>query len=334
MGDRITIAMSVGDINGIGLEVILKSMRHPQMLKLCTPVLYGSGKVVAYHKNILSEIDYPIHNCQSVDQIRTDHLNIVNIWPDAVNIELGKATQISGQAALDSLDAAVTDLKAKKVDALVTAPISKHAMRLAGFPHVGHTEYLTQTDGASGALMLMVSREMKMGLVTAHIPLKAVSDQIHKELITKRIGQMERALKRDFSHTRPTLAVLGLNPHAGDDGLIGTEDQELVRPAIVEAKKAGSLVMGPFSADGFFGSGQYRKFDGILAMYHDQGLIPFKALSFGDGVNYSAGLSFVRTSPDHGTAFAIAGKNEADEGSMIQAIFRAVDIVRARRQAE
>lgn len=334
MSDRITIAMSVGDINGIGLEVILKSMRHPQMLKLCTPVVYGSGKVVAYHKNILEEINYPIHNCQSVDQIRTDHLNIVNIWQDAVNIELGKATQTSGQAALDSLDAAVNDLKDKKVDALVTAPISKHAMQLAGFPHVGHTEYLTQTDGASGALMLMVSREMKMGLVTAHTPLKSVTDQIHKDLITKRIGQMEDALKRDFAMTRPTIAVLGLNPHAGDGGLIGKEDDELVRPAIIEAKKGGSLVMGPFSADGFFGSGQYRKFDGILAMYHDQGLIPFKALSFGDGVNYSAGLSFVRTSPDHGTAFEIAGKNQANEGSMVQAIFRAIDIVRARREAE
>jgi 4-hydroxythreonine-4-phosphate dehydrogenase len=326
--------MSVGDINGIGLEVILKSMRHPQMLKLCTPVVYASGKVVAYHKNILEEINYPIHNCQSVDQIRTDHLNIVNIWQDAVNIELGKATQTSGQAALDSLDAAVNDLKDKKVDALVTAPISKHAMQLAGFPHVGHTEYLTQTDGASGALMLMVSREMKMGLVTAHTPLKSVTDQIHKDLITKRIAQMEDALKRDFAMTRPTIAVLGLNPHAGDGGLIGKEDDELVRPAIIEAKKGGSLVMGPFSADGFFGSGQYRKFDGILAMYHDQGLIPFKALSFGDGVNYSAGLSFVRTSPDHGTAFEIAGKNQANEGSMVQAIFRAIDIVRARREAE
>lgn len=334
MSDRITIAMSVGDINGIGLEVILKSMRHPQMLKICTPVVYASGKVVAYHKNILEEINYPIHNCQSVDQIRTDHLNIVNIWQDAVNIELGKATQTSGQAALDSLDAAVNDLKDKKVDALVTAPISKHAMQLAGFPHVGHTEYLTQTDGASGALMLMVSREMKMGLVTAHTPLKSVTDQIHKDLITKRIGQMEDALKRDFAMTRPTIAVLGLNPHAGDGGLIGKEDDELVRPAIIEAKKGGSLVMGPFSADGFFGSGQYRKFDGILAMYHDQGLIPFKALSFGDGVNYSAGLSFVRTSPDHGTAFEIAGKNQANEGSMVQAIFRAIDIVRARREAE
>lgn len=334
MSDRITIAMSVGDINGIGLEVILKSMRHPQMLKLCTPVVYASGKVVAYHKNILEEINYPIHNCQSVDQIRTDHLNIVNIWQDAVNIELGKATQTSGQAALDSLDAAVNDLKDKKVDALVTAPISKHAMQLAGFPHVGHTEYLTQTDGASGALMLMVSREMKMGLVTAHTPLKSVTEQIHKDLITKRIGQMEDALKRDFAMTRPTIAVLGLNPHAGDGGLIGKEDDELVRPAIIEAKKGGSLVMGPFSADGFFGSGQYRKFDGILAMYHDQGLIPFKALSFGDGVNYSAGLSFVRTSPDHGTAFEIAGKNQANEGSMVQAIFRAIDIVRARREAE
>ncbi len=334
MADRVTLAISVGDINGIGLEVILKSFRHPQMLKLCTPVVYASGKVVAYHKNILEEINYPIHNCQAVDQIRADHLNIVNIWQDAVNIELGKATQTSGQAALDSLDAAVNDLKDKKVDGLVTAPISKHAMQLAGFPHVGHTEYLTKTDGASGALMLMVSREMKMGLVTAHMPIKSVPDQIHKELITKRIGQMEDALKRDFAMTRPTIAVMGLNPHAGDGGLIGKEDDELVRPAIIEAKKAGSLVMGPFSADGFFGSGQYRKFDGILAMYHDQGLIPFKALSFGDGVNYSAGLSFVRTSPDHGTAFEIAGKNEANEGSMVQAIFRAIDIVRARQKAE
>ncbi|NBB88269.1 MAG: 4-hydroxythreonine-4-phosphate dehydrogenase PdxA [Bacteroidetes bacterium] len=331
MTDRIKIAMTVGDINGIGLEVILKSMRHPQMLKMCTPVVYGSGKIVAYHKNILTEIDYPIYNCQTVDQIREDHLNVVNIWQDAINIELGKATKISGQAALDSLDAAVTDLKENKVDALVTAPISKHAMQLSGFPHVGHTEYLSQADGAAGALMLMVSREMKMGLVTAHIPIRSVTEQIHKELITKRIGQLEETLKRDFSLTRPTIAVLGLNPHAGDEGLIGNEDDELVRPAIIEAKKAGSLVMGPFSADGFFGSGQYRKFDGILAMYHDQGLIPFKALSFGDGVNYTAGLSFVRTSPDHGTAFEIAGKDEAHEGSMIQAIFRAVDIVRSRQ---
>jgi 4-hydroxythreonine-4-phosphate dehydrogenase len=215
---------------------------------------------------------------------------------------------------------------------MVTAPISKHAMQLADFPHVGHTEYLTQVAGASGALMLMVSKQMKMGLVTAHIPLKSVSDQIHKDIITKRIGQMEKSLKRDFGLTRPTIAVLGLNPHAGDEGLIGKEDDELVRPAIIEAKKGGSLVMGPFSADGFFGSGQYRKFDGILAMYHDQGLIPFKALSFGDGVNFTAGLSFVRTSPDHGTAFEIAGKNQAHEGSMLQAVFRAVDIVRERKK--
>lgn len=332
MADRIKIGITVGDINGIGLEVVLKSLRHADMMKMCVPIIYGSGKVVAYHKNILEDVIFDVNNCRSVDQARPDVVNIVNIWQDNINIELGKATKISGQAALDSMDAAVKDLQAGALDAIVTAPISKHAMRMAGFPHVGHTEYLTQVDGASGALMLMVSRQMKMGLVTAHIPIKSVSDQIHKDIIIKRIGQMEKALKRDFGLTRPTIAVLGLNPHAGDEGLIGKEDDELVRPAVIEAKKGGSLVMGPFSADGFFGSGQYRKFDGILAMYHDQGLIPFKALSFGDGVNYTAGLSFVRTSPDHGTAFEIAGKNQAHEGSMLQAIFRAVDIVRERKK--
>ena len=236
--------------------------------------------------------------------------------------------------AFGSLEAAVKDLKEKKIDALVTAPISKQAMQMAGFEHVGHTEYLSQQDGDKEALMLMVSREMRVGLVTAHISLKDVAQKITKELIARRLDQFESSLKKDFGYEKPTIAVMGLNPHAGDEGLIGSEDQDIVRPAVIEAKKAGSLVMGPFSADGFFGSAQYKKFDGILAMYHDQGLIPFKALSFGEGVNFTAGLSFVRTSPDHGTAFELAGRNEADPRSMVQAIFRAIDIVRERNGRE
>lgn len=331
MGKPYKIGITIGDINGIGLEVTLKALKHEAIFKQCTPIIYGSGKMVSYHKNILEDESFEISNCNDAEQAREGKINIINLWKDSFNITLGKPTEVSGKVAYESMEAAVRDLKAKKIDALVTAPISKQAMQLGGFPHVGHTEYLTQADDAKEALMIMVSREMKVGLITGHVPLAEVAGKITKELIARRLDQFEKSLKKDFGYEKPTIAVMGLNPHAGDDGLIGKEDNEIIRPAVIEAKKAGSLVMGPYSADGFFGSGQYKKFDGILAMYHDQGLIPFKALSFGEGVNYTAGLSFVRTSPDHGTAFEIAGKNEADPRSMLQAIFRAVDIVTERK---
>jgi 4-hydroxythreonine-4-phosphate dehydrogenase len=326
------IGFTMGDINGIGLEVTLKALRHVKIFEYCIPIIYGSGKIVSYHKNILDDEAFDFNNCNQLNEVRPGRVNIINLWNESYNITLGKPTEASGQVALRSLEAAVNDLKEGSIHALVTAPISKQAMQMAGFPHVGHTEFLAQAAGAKEALMLMISRQMKLGLVTAHVPLMNVPALITKELVQKRISQFEKALKRDFGYERPTIAVMGLNPHAGDEGLIGTEDNDMIRPAIIEAKKSGSMVMGPFSADGFFGSGQYKKFDGILAMYHDQGLIPFKALSFGDGVNYSAGLNMVRTSPDHGTAFEIAGKNEADAGSMVQAIFTAIDIVKERQR--
>lgn len=331
-GKPYNIGITIGDINGIGLEVILKALRHEDIFKQCTPIIYGSGKMVSYHKNILEEESFDFNNCNDVSQIKEGRINIINLWKDSLNITLGKPTEVSGKVAFGSLEAAVKDLKEQKIDALVTAPISKQAMQMAGFPHVGHTEYLSKEDGMSDAMMIMVSREMKVGLVSGHIPLANVAGKITKQTIASRLAQFEKSLKQDFGYEKPTIAVMGLNPHAGDEGLIGKEDIEIIRPAVIEAKKAGSLVMGPFSADGFFGSAQYKKFDGILAMYHDQGLIPFKALSFGEGVNFTAGLSFVRTSPDHGTAFEIAGKNEADPRSILQAIFRAIDIVTERRK--
>lgn len=334
MGKPYLIGITIGDINGIGLEVILKAFRHEKIFNQCTPVIYGSGKMVSYHKNILEEEPSDFNNCDEASQAKPGVINIINLWKDSFNITLGMPTDVSGQVAFGSLKAAVQDLKENKIDALVTAPISKHAMQMAGFGHVGHTEYLSEEDEGREAMMIMVSREMKVGLVTGHIPLSEVAQKISKSLIAKRIAQFESSLKKDFGHEKPTIAVLGLNPHAGDEGLIGQEDLDIIRPAVIEAKKSGSLVMGPYSADGFFGSGQYKKFDGILAMYHDQGLIPFKALSFGEGVNFTAGLSFVRTSPDHGTAYELAGKNEADPRSMVQAIFRAVDIVGERKKTE
>lgn len=324
------IGISVGDINGIGLEVIIKSLLNQGMMDLCTPVLYGSSKVVSYHKNIVAS-EFQFQNIHSADKAPQGKVGIINCWQETINISLGQPTAESGQFAAISLEHAVRDLKDKKLDALVTAPINKHAMQLGGgFPFPGHTEYLTKTLGASESLMLMVSEELRVGLVTNHVPISEVAHQVTKDLILQKIALMYDTLRMDFGIERPTIAVLGLNPHAGDGGAIGEAEDKIIRPAIVESKKGGTMVMGPFSADGFFGSGQYRKFDGILAMYHDQGLIPFKLLSFGQGVNYTAGLPAIRTSPDHGTAYDLAGKNLADPASFRQALFLAIDIARAR----
>lgn len=324
------IGISIGDINGVGLEVILKTFQHEQLINICTPVIYGSSKVVSYHKNIVG-IDFQFHAIRGLDQLVDDRVNVVNCWQDNVNITLGKATDQGGKYAIESLEWAVRDLKDGMIDALVTAPINKEAMQMANFPYPGHTEYLTHELGGNQSVMMLVNDTLRVALVTNHLPLREVATKITKDLILQKINILYESLRMDFGIDRPTIAVLGLNPHAGDGGLLGKEEEQIIRPAVVESKKSGKLVMGPFPADGFFGSGQHRKYDAVLAMYHDQGLVAFKTLSFGQGVNYTAGLSAIRTSPDHGTAYDLAGKNEADPTSFRQALFLAIDVVRQRK---
>jgi 4-hydroxythreonine-4-phosphate dehydrogenase len=330
---RPKIGISIGDFNGIGLEVILKTLAIKEVRNRCIPIIYGSSKVVSYHKNIVSEAeDFPFHAVRDSQRPNPEKINVVNCWQDNVNITLGKPSEVSGQYAILSLEQAAKDLKEGYIDALVTAPVSKEALQMANFPFPGHTEYLTNTLGAKDSLMLMVHDELRVGLATNHLPVGQVADALTKELILSKLHIFNQTLKVDFGIDRPTIAVLALNPHAGDGGLIGNEEERLIRPAVVEAKKGGMMALGPFPADGFFGSGQFAKFDGILAMYHDQGLIPFKPLAFGGGINFTAGLSGIRTSPDHGTGFDIAGKNEADHTSFLHAVFLAIDLVRNRKE--
>lgn len=328
--NKIRIGISIGDVNGIGLEVILKTLSHPQILHLCTPIVYGSSKVVSYHKNIVGLEPLQFNIAASGDRIKKDKINVVNCWNDDINITLGKLSESSGKYAKISLEQAVIDLKNGYFDALVTAPINKKAMHQANFKFLGHTEYLANEFGAKESLMLMVNDNLRIGLVTNHIAIRDVSPALTKELIRTKLQLLHDSLKIDFNIERPTIALLGLNPHASDDGIIGDEEENVIRPVIIEAKKKGMLVLGPYPADGFFGSMQFSKFDGILAMYHDQGLIPFKSLSFGSGVNFTAGLDIIRTSPDHGTAYEIAGNNLADPSSFRKALFLAVDIARNR----
>ncbi len=328
---KVKLGISIGDINGIGLEVILKTLANKKILDYCLPIIYGSSKVVSYHKNIVGIEEFSFHGMRSGDSFKEEKINIMNCWTENVSITLGKASEHSGKYAYKSLDKAASDLQEGFIDAIVTAPINKGAMKEEDFPFPGHTEYLTQKWKSEESLMLMVNEDLRIGLVTNHLPIKNVSSAITKEKISKKLAILNDTLKIDFSIERPTIAVLGLNPHAGDSGVIGEEEEKIIRPAIIEAKKGGIMVMGPFPADGFFGSSTFKKYDAILAMYHDQGLIPFKALSFGNGVNYTAGLPYIRTSPDHGTAYEIAGKNMADPSSFRKALFMAVDIVRKRK---
>ncbi len=325
------VGISVGDINGIGLEVILKSLAQ-SMTEFCTPVIYCSSKIVAYHKNIVSTESFQFNSTSSAHRLRSDRINVVNCWQDDVNITLGKLNEAGGKYAGISLEQATNDLSEGLIDALVTAPINKKAMQLAGFGYPGHTEFLTARLKAKHSLMLMVNDTLRIGLATNHLPISEVAPAITKEQIALKLKLLHEALKVDFGIEKPTIAVLGLNPHAGDEGAIGNEEEQFIRPAIIEAKKKGMLTMGPFPADGFFGSGQYKKFDSILAMYHDQGLVPFKTLSFGSGVNFTAGLPFVRTSPDHGTGYDIAGTNSADHSSFLQALYLALDLSRNRKE--
>jgi len=329
--NKIKVGISIGDLNGIGIEVVLKALYHPSICDMCTPVIYGSKKVVDFHRKLTSVSDIPYKNIQHKEKIHIGKINVVNCWKEDLDIKLGEVNHTGGLYSQMSLDYAVTDLKNGYVDALVTAPIHKKAMNMSGFEFPGHTEYLTEEFGGGESLMLMVNEGLRIGLVTNHLPLGEVKAAITKKRIIEKMEIMNKTLRMDFGIEKPNIAVLGLNPHAGDDGVLGKEEIDIIRPAVLECKKKGMMAFGPFPADGFFGSDKFRKFDGILAMYHDQGLVPFKALSFGKGVNFTGGLNHVRTSPDHGTGMDIAGKDLANPGSFRQALFLAIDVARNRK---
>ncbi len=331
MQQKVRVGITIGDINGIGPEVIIKTLYNPSVQDHCIPVIYGSSKVVSYHKNVVKLNDFVFSSIQSAERLNYRKVNVLNCWEDTVNITLGKATTEGGQFAYIALDRAVRDLKDGLIDVLVTGPVNKHAMQMVNFPAPGHTEYLEKELGGK-SLMVMVSEEFRVALVTGHIPLGEVAENITHENVSNALTLFIDTLRVDFGIDKPKIAVLGLNPHASDEGLMGDEEEDILRPLVVEYKNAGHLVMGPYSSDGFFGSGLYGKFDGILAMYHDQGLIPFKALSFGQGVNYTAGLPFIRTSPDHGTAYDLVGTNSANEQSFRKSLYLAIDMYRARSE--
>ena len=327
--NKFKIGITQGDTNGIGWEIILKALADPRMTELFTPVVYGSPKAAAYYRNTVAEIEaFSFNPAASAAEARRGKANLVACGETA-DIAPGKPTPEAGRAAVEALCAAMRDLKAGHLDALVTAPFDKETVQADDFRYTGHTEYLAaELEGE--AMMILCSDVPRVGLVTKHIPVSEIARNITKERIVRDLGTLRRALIEDFGIVEPRIAVMALNPHAGDGGLLGREEQEIIRPAIVEAFSKGVLAFGPFAADGLFAGGGYAKYDGILAMYHDQGLAPFKSLS-PDGVNFTAGLSAVRTSPDHGTAFDIAGKDKADPQSMRNAIYAAIDIAEHRR---
>ena len=322
------IGISVGDTNGIGPEVIVKAFDNPAMLELCTPVIFASSRLISfYKKNLGSELTFV--GTDRADQIIPGKLNIVNLWDETPPITPGQENEQGGRAAFSSLEAAVDALKSGLIDALVSAPINKKNIQNEQFHFPGHTEYLADRLGGE-PLMFLVSERLKIAVATGHIAIEQVSRHITAELLQKRIEQMEHSLQRDFFVRKPRIAVLGLDPHNGDQGVIGTKDREVVAPTVARLFAQGHYVFGPYAADGFFASGAYAHFDATLAMYHDQGLIPFKTIAFEDGVNFTAGLPKVRTSPDHGTGYDIAGKGIADESSMRAAVYRAIDILQNR----
>jgi 4-hydroxythreonine-4-phosphate dehydrogenase len=326
----IRIGISIGDINGIGPEVVIKALNDVRILQDCSIVIYASTRVLSFHKKTLKDIDFQYQSIKDASQIDTKKINVINCWEEDAQIELGQKTESGGKYAFLSLEAATADLAANKIDVLVTAPISKETIQRTGFKFPGHTEYLADMSGVKEALMMMVSDNLRVALATSHISLKEVAEVLTKELIANKIHALNASLKKDFKIIRPRIAVLGLNPHAGEKGALGAEEADIINPAIQIAKQDGIIVNGPFPADGFFGSSALGQYDAILAMYHDQGLAPFKALAFESGVNFTAGLPIVRTSPDHGTAFDIAGQDKASEFSMRNAIYLALDIYRNR----
>ncbi len=330
--DKIKVGISVGDLNGIGAEVILKTFQHNLMFDLCTPIVFASTKALSYQKKILN-LKIDLHGIMNVKNAFPNKLNVLNLWREPVPIEPGKPTAEIGKYAVESFKKAVEALKRNEIDVLVTAPFNKKTIQSDAFDFPGHTDYLAQ-ELEGKPLMFMVTDDLKIGLVTDHVPLKYVASQITGDKITEKIKTMTIALKQDFGIEKPVIAVLGLNPHCGDGGIIGKEDDEIIRPTLKKLQEENYLVYGPYASDSFFAGDNYKKFDAVLAMYHDQGLIPFKTLSFGQGVNYTAGLNKIRTSPDHGTAYEIAGKGLADPSSFKEAIFKAIDIYKKRKEYE
>lgn len=328
----IRVGITHGDINGIGYEVILKTFSDQRMTELCVPIIYGSSKVAAYHRKALDLPAVNINVVSRAEEAGLNRVNIINCVEDDIKVELTQSTPVAGRAAYKALEAAVADLKSGAIDVLVTAPINKHNIQNAQFHFPGHTEYLEQTLGdGQKALMILMTDTLRVALVTGHIPVSQVPSQITVENIVTKLQVFNQSLKQDFTIIKPRIAVLALNPHAGDNGVIGNEEVEIIKPAMEEAERLGVMSFGPFPVDGFFGSKMYEDFDGVLAMYHDQGLAPFKALAMEEGVNYTAGLPFVRTSPAHGTAYNIAGQNLASESSFRQAVYTALDVYRSRQ---
>lgn len=335
MADNIKVGITHGDFNGIGYEVILKALDDERIPELFTPVIFGSARVMKYYKDALGMSDLQVRRAESAATAATGAINLVDIGVGECNVQPGQPSQEGGKVALASLQAAVEALKNGEIDVLVTAPIDKSSIHSEEFDFPGHTEWLehqfAEESPDDHALMILYSDDMRVALVTTHLPIAKVAEAITEDAITQTTTRLDSSLRRDFGIVRPRIAVLGLNPHCGDHGVAGKEDDEIIAPAIAKMRAAGTMAFGPFPADGFFASGLYKKYDGIVAMYHDQGLAPFKALAGAEGVNYTAGLKYVRTSPDHGTGYDIAGQGVADPLSMRHAIYGAIDIFRARR---
>jgi len=334
MSEKIKVGISIGDVNGIGLEIIIKTLADSRIYDYCTPIVYGHTKLASFYRRTTNVEDLNFFVINSAAEARREQRkpNMINCWEEDVKIEPGVANSEVGKYAFQSLERATADLINHQIDALVTAPINKDTIQSDQFNFPGHTEYLQERDGAAESLMFLVSDTLRVGVVTGHIPVAKVSESITKEKILAKLKLMDASLRNDFWIRKPKIAVLGLNPHAGDNGVIGTEEQTTITPAIEEARANNILAFGPYAADGFFANGTYLQFDAVLAMYHDQGLIPFKQIAFESGVNFTAGLNFVRTSPDHGTAYDIAGKNQASEISFREALFSAIHIVKRRRE--
>lgn len=328
--NRPVIGISVGDLNSIGTEIIIKTFADPRMLELCTPIIFASNKTVNFYRKLLNENNFNYQSIKDFNRLNPKQVSVFNCWEEEVQITPGILNETGGKYAARSLAVAIECLKNKDIDGLVTAPIHKKNIQSADFNFTGHTPYLQNAFQSKDVLMFMTAENMRVGLLTEHVPVAEIAKYVTKENILSKLNIMKDSLIKDFGIDKPRIAVLGLNPHAGDEGLIGDEEIKHIGPAIKQAKHNGILCFGPYSADAFFAREMFKKFDGVLAMYHDQGLIPFKSLATGEGINFTAGLPIVRTSPDHGTAFDIAGKNEADEASFRQAVYTCIDIIMQR----
>ena len=334
IGNKPVIGISCGDLNGIGLEIIIKTISDTRLLEICTPVLFANNKAVNFYRKLLPEININFSSVKDISRVNHKQVNLYSCWEDEVAIVPGELTDIGGKYAVLSLVTAAQALKDGHIDGLVTAPIHKKNTQSAEFNFTGHTPYLKNLFGVADVAMFMVADNMKVAVLTEHVAVKDIAGHITRASILSKLQIIQNSLKKDFGIDKPKIAVLGLNPHAGDEGLIGKEEDEIIKPAIKDAKQKDIFCFGPYSADAFFARGSHEKFDAVLAMYHDQGLIPFKSLAFGEGVNYTAGLAGVRTSPDHGVAFDIAGKGIADESSFREAIFKCIDIINGRKEYE